>query len=237
MQNKSNNLNSGYILIFTLIVVAILLLISISVSRIITKEIFFSKLIDYNKSAYFAADSGIECAQYLDSIFQDKSLGISLILNSTSTSDGEYDFHKNAAENVFFATSTVPSYTNILSSDYKEKIFCASDGTYNKIFNDGAYVNTKEEVLTNLNQLRSTFNIVGDNLHATTTFGLVVQEVDPITSDIVYRCVVVEFAKTKSQVSTSTSESFGIISTGFSSCREYDNAKVGRSIYRYSKAE
>ena len=80
---------------------------------------------------------------------------------------------------------------------YKEKIFCASDGTYNKIFNDGAYVNTKEEVLTNLNQLRSTFNIVGDNLHATTTFGLVVQEVDPITSDIVYRCVVVEFVKTK----------------------------------------
>ncbi|MEN9338575.1 MAG: hypothetical protein RI945_300 [Candidatus Parcubacteria bacterium] len=235
MQNKKDNLKGGYILIFTLIIVATLLLVSMSISRIIAKEVFFSKLIDYNKAAYFAADSGVECAQYLDSIFQDRSLGISLILNSTSSGDGEYDFRDNAVKNIFFATSTVPSFTNILASDYKEKIFCASDGTYNKIFDDTAYVDTKEEVYTNLNQRKSTFNIVGDSLHATTTFGIVLQEVDPNTANIVYRCVVVEFAKTKSEFSTNTSESFGIISTGFSSCREFDTAKVGRSIYRYSR--
>ena len=113
--------DGGYILAFTLVIVSILLLVSLSVSRIIAKEMFFSKLAEMSKATYFAADSGVECARYLDSNFKDLTLGNSIILNSTQTSDGNYDFITNANQNVFFASSTVITSTGITSPN---QIYC-----------------------------------------------------------------------------------------------------------------
>lgn len=228
--NTNKKRDGGYILAFTLVIVSILLLVSLSVSRIIAKEMFFSKLVELGKTTYFAADSGIECARYLDANFKDLTLGTSLLLNSTSTGDGNYDFTTNASQNVFFASSTVIAGTGISSPT---SIYCNSDnGTYNKIF--GAYASTPQAVETNLNKQLSSFNVVGDANNATTTFGLILKDVDPNTGDQNVRCALVVFSKQKSSVATGTTASFGIISTGYSSCDSSNRSRVSRTIFESS---
>ncbi len=224
-----NKFEEGYILAFALIVVAILLTVSLSISRIITKEIYFSRLIENGKGAYFAADAGLECAQYLDSVFKDDSIGVSLILNATTSSNGGQDFKDHATNYVFFATSTVVSNTEISNIS---NIFCSSDGGDNKIFNE--YESSTDSVKENLfnSDSFSSFNIQGDANQATTTFGIIIKQKDSSGNDI-NRCALIEFAKTKSN-STTTTASFGIASTGYSSCNANDPTRVSRTIYRYS---
>lgn len=222
--------DSGYILAFTLVIISILLLVSLSVSRIIAKEMFFSKLAEMSKTTYFAADSGIECARYLDSNFKDLTIGTSLILNSTSTSDGNYDFTTNATQNVFFSSSTVIVGTGITNPN---SIYCDSDdSTYNQIF--ATYASTPQAVETNLSNQISSFNVIGDSTNATTTFGLILKNVDPNTGDKNTRCVIVIFSKQRYSVATSTTISFGIISTGYSSCDLNNRARVSRTIFESS---
>lgn len=218
--------DSGFILAFTLIIVSILLLVSLSVSRIIVKEMFFSKLVELSKTTYFTADSGIECARYLDSNFKDLTIGNSLILNSSPSSDGLSDFNTNASQNVFFASSTVVSSTGLSSPS---QIYCNSDDhTYNQIF--GTYATTPQAVVTNLNNQISSFNVVGNANNATTTFGLILKDIDPNTGEKNTRCVLVIFAKEKSNFATSTAASFAIISTGYSSCDASNRTRVSRTI-------
>lgn len=221
----------GYILAFALIVVGILLVVSLSVSRIIAKEISFSRLVDNNRAAYFAADSGIECAQYLDNVLRDSSIGQSLILNSKNTTDINREFVDNANNYIFFASSSVLDILPNLNS-----VTCASDdSTYNKIFvQQGAvdsqnvgYVDNREAVIQNLNNEISSYALAGNSNHATTTFGLILKDGE------ISRCILIEFAKKKSDTSNIT-ESFAITSTGYSSCNPADNSRVIRTIYRYS---
>jgi hypothetical protein len=222
--------DGGYILAFTLVIVSILLLVSLSVSRIIAKEMFFSKLIELSKTTYFAADSGIECAKYLDSNFKDLTLGTSLILNSTSSDDGNYDFTANSNQNIFFASSTVIANTGITSPS---GIYCNSDdGTYNQVF--GAYASTPQAVETNLSNRLSSFNVIGDGTDATTTFGLILKDTDPNTGEQNIRCALVIFSKQKSNVATDTAVSFEIISTGYSSCDPNNRSRVSRTIFESS---
>lgn len=228
--NQDRN-EDGYILAFSLIVVGILLLVSVSLSRVINKETMFSRLVDYNRVAYFAADTGIECAQYIDNVLRDNSVNISLFLNSTSSADGKTEFESNAVNNVFFPTSTISSMS---ASDYKSKIYCASSGNSNQIFNDNqstnssGYVNTADEVISNLSQRKSSYNIVGDSLHATTTFGMVIYD-----GENQPRCTLVQFAKTREPLYGMTS-GFTIISRGYSSCGSENPNKVERTIQIYS---
>lgn len=234
---KNRNNQGGYILAFTLIIMSILLIVSLSVSRIIAKEMYFSKLIELSKSTYFAADSGIECAKYLDSVFKDITFGNSIILNSTSTADGNFDFINNANQYVFFSSSTVILSTNITSPS---GIYCNSDdntynqifGAYNQIF--GAYASTPDAVENNLNNELSSFNIVGDSTHATTTFGLILKDIDPNTGNIKTRCALVVFYKERFSVATDTTVSFGIISTGYSNCDNQSRSRVSRTIFESS---
>lgn len=222
--------DGGYILAFTLVIVSILLLVSLSVSRIIAKEIFFSKLVELSKTTYFAADSGMECARYLDSNFKDLSIGISLILNSTTTGDGNFDFITNSNQNVFFASSSVVANTGITDPN---GIYCNSDdGSYNQIF--GTYASSQEAVEINLSNQISSFNVQGDGTSATTTFGLILKNLDPNTGDQNIRCVLVIFSKQKYSVATDTTMSFGIISTGYSSCDPNNRARVSRTIFESS---
>lgn len=223
---KNRNNQGGYILAFTLIIMSILLIVSLSVSRIIAKEMYFSKLIELSKSTYFAADSGIECAKYLDSVFKDITFGNSIILNSTSTADGNFDFINNANQYVFFSSSTVILSTNITSPS---GIYCNGD---NNIF--GAYASTPDAVENNLNNELSSFNIVGDSTHATTTFGLILKDIDPNTGNIKTRCALVVFYKERFSVATDTTVSFGIISTGYSNCDNQSRSRVSRTIFESS---
>ena len=242
-----NKKDPGYILAFTLIIMAILLIISLSVARIIIREVSYSRFIENGKSAYFAADSGLECAEYLDSNFKDDSVGASLIINSslsTGPNSGKNDFENNMLENIFFSTSTVyTSHTNISNTDsisnIEKKIFCSSDGSYNQIFNvdvnNGGtnYASSISEVEQNLIDLKSSYNIVGDNSNATTTFGLIIKQLDADNNEV-NRCALVVFAKTRFSDATNTTTYFSVSSTGYSTCNGNQNSKVSRTLYRYS---
>jgi hypothetical protein len=221
--------DGGYILAFTLVIISILLLVSLSVSRIIAKEMFFSRLVELSKETYFVAGSGIECAKYLDSNFKDLSLGISIILNATSTGDGNNDFITNSSQNIFFSTSTVITNTGISAPS---DIYCNSDGTYNKIF--GAYALTPQAVEDNLEDELSSFNVIGDGINATTTFGLILKSTDPNTGDNNVRCALVVFSKERTSVATDTTAYFEIVSTGYSSCDPGNRARVSRTIFESS---
>jgi len=227
---KNKKRDGGYILAFTLILVSILLLVSFSVSRIIAKELYFSQLVELSKGTYFAADSGIECARYLDSNFKDLTLGTSLILNSTSTGDGNYDFNTNASQNIFFASSTVIPSTGITDPT---GIYCNSDdNSYNEIFK--SYASTPQAVENNLSNNISSFNVVGDETDATTTFGLILKDTDPNTGNQNIRCALIIFYKQRYSEATDTTVSFGIISTGYSSCDPGDRSRVSRTIFESS---
>lgn len=240
INNKKQNNQDGYILAFTLILMSILLTVSLSISKIILREINYSRLVDSSKGAYFAADSGIECAQYLDSSFMDDTRGVSIILNSSDT-NGQNDFSVNAMNNVFFSTSTVfnshPDFLNLDINGIKSKIVCASDdGSYNQIFNDSVtpYATSKENVKDNLMNLKSSYFIEGDSSHATTTFGIIIKQTDSNNpSKIINRCALVEFMKVKG-TATDTTSYFSISSTGYSNCENSNLSKISRTIYRYS---
>lgn len=226
---KNNNKNPGFILAFTLILVAVLLLMSVSTARIIAKEMFFSELVNNSRSAYFAADSGIECAQYIDNVIRDDSLAISLIINSV-TGNPNPNFINNANNNVFFSTSSIIG--NISSLD---AVTCASgDGTDNKIFTQNSdsknagKVSSRDNVILNLGNKKSSYYISGDLYHATTTFGLVLSD-----DEDNYRCGIVDFAKEKNSGNDLT-HSFSITSTGYSDCNPLNKNRVIRTIYRYS---
>lgn len=241
LKKKINKNESGYILAFTLVVVAVLLLISISITRIIAKEMYFSRLVDNNRVAYFAADSGLECAQYIDNKLRDNTTGISIILNAVLGTNPKYEFEQNILNNVFNSTSTVYSVNSEFNintdpnniSSILPKIYCASDNTYNQIFT--VYASTTQKVRDNLSGLVSSYNIVGDSSHATTTFGFILKQKN-IAGDEVDRCVLVEFAKTRNEIATDTivTSYFSINSTGYSSCNSSDPSRVSRTIHRYS---
>lgn len=235
--NKQNQ--DGYILIFTLIVMSIILFTSLSISKIIEKEVFFTRLTSNSREAYFAADSGIECAQYIDNVLRDNAYSISLILNSV-TGTPKNDFLDNAKYNVFFATSSIPE-TLMTNANFTQKIFCSSDGSYNRVFYESAktdeeigYVPTRNQVLEYLNSKnpRSSYTISGNDEEATTTFSFVLKDINEDGVSI-NRCVIVDFYKKRSPVTNITTK-YTIISTGFSSCLLNNPNTISRTIEQYS---
>lgn len=221
---------SGFILAFALIVVAVLLTSALAVSKVVNKELFFTRLVINSRGAYFAADSGIECAIYIDNVLRDQSVGKSLILNSENTSDVNNEFFQNASNNVFFSSSTVLQIVNNLN-----EVACASDnGSSNKIFTQSpsgdnlGYVNSRDQVIANLSQAKSSYTIVADNMHATTTFGFV------INNNTANSCVLVDFAKKSFDETNEATTYFAITSTGYSDCNPNNKSRTIRRIYRYS---
>ena len=226
---KNEKQEPGFILAFTLILVAVLLLMSVSTARIVAKEILFSELVDNSRNAYFAADSGIECAQYIDNVIRDDSMGISLIINSVNGNPNP-NFINNANNNIFFSTSSIINKVPSL-----DLVTCASaDGVDNKIFTQNSdsknagHALSRAKVVENLTNLLSSYYISGNTNNATTTFGLVL-----LGDDGNYRCDIVDFAKVKNSGNELTN-SFSIASTGYSDCNPLNRNRVVRTIYRYS---
>lgn len=220
----------GFILAFALIVTAVLLTTALAVSRVVNTQLFFTKLVENSRGAYFAADSGMECAEYIDTVLRDLSLNQSIFLNAKISGDINTDFVQNANTKVFFEGSTVRSIVDALNN-----VTCASDtGTENKIFtqapdnNNAGLVSNRQAVIDNLNQEKSSYTLVGDTTHATTTFGFVIKD------EKINRCVLVEFAKTRYDVVTDATINYGILATGYSNCNPNDKSRVIRTIYRFN---
>ena len=63
---KIKKINKGFVLLFTMVLSSILLAISVGVSNIALNEINFSTSAKDTNNAFFAADTGIECALRYD---------------------------------------------------------------------------------------------------------------------------------------------------------------------------
>lgn len=232
---KRNNLfkfkdESGFILAFALLVVAVLLTTALAVSKVMNRELFFSRLVENSRGAYFAADSGLECSEYINNVLKDESVGKALFLNQQKTTDLHNEFVQNAENNIFFSSSSV---LNIVSD--LNYVTCASDnGSDNRVFtrspsgDNAGYVNSRDDVINNLNQEKSSYTLVGDSTHATTTFGFVLLDQDT------NRCVLVDYAKSSYDENNDATVNFTITSTGFSDCNPNDKSRVTRTIYRFS---
>jgi len=250
---KKNYLESGYILAFALIILGVTLSITTGVVRIISKELFFSNLVNSSKEAYAAAAAGLECAEYLDTTFRYSTTPdtsntntnvFSIIVNSTSSEigvgGGKNIFENNLLNNIFVKSldNNIGEITGIDGSYgdvdiITSQIFCASDGTFNQIFNTDTdnngnnYAETPEEVLGNLSQDQestSSYNLIGDSLNATTTFGLVLKNED----NEITTCALVKYEK------FNNGKSQTITSTGYSSCSSKDKTKASRTLDRYT---
>lgn len=220
----------GFILAFALLVVGVLLTMALAVSKVVNSEMFFSRLVENSRVAYLASDSGIECAEYLDNVLKDESLGKSLFLNAQASSDIHTDFIENSDQRVFFSTSSVLEIVSDLNN-----VTCASDsGATNKIFTKSpdekslGFVTNRESVISNLNQEKASYTLVGDLTHATTTFGFI------LNTNEGTKCVLVDFAKTRYDQNNDATIYFGITSTGYSDCNPNNKNRVTRTIYRYS---
>lgn len=243
-KQKNNKTEPGYILIMTLVLSAVILSFALTIAKILEKEVLFSRMVANNREAYFAADSGLECAQYIDNVFRDNSRGVSLFLNRVLTTTPKQEFENNALTNVFFSTSSIPNAV-AYANNFKTTISCASrDGNYNQVFRDtnsgsfsSGFVANRNNVITNLSNKQSSYTIVGDTTQATTTFGLVIREKDANNKDI-NRCILVDFYKKYRPSAvlgqTLLTERYSIISTGYSSCDLNNKNTVSRTIFRYS---
>ena len=69
-KNTKNKINSGFVLLFSIMISSIILLITLGVSNIALKEINFTISAKDTNDAFFAADTGAECA-----LFNDKTSG------------------------------------------------------------------------------------------------------------------------------------------------------------------
>jgi hypothetical protein len=79
----------GFVLPFTLLISAIILSIATSVSVILVKELYFSKLSRDSQTAYYAADNGLECAIMVDDTYVNPATGLGIFesVNTTTASD------------------------------------------------------------------------------------------------------------------------------------------------------
>jgi hypothetical protein len=68
MQGKNSKKNKGFVMLFAVTLAAILLSIALGVAEIAQKEIKFGTSAKNTNDAFFAADTGVECALYWDKI-------------------------------------------------------------------------------------------------------------------------------------------------------------------------
>ncbi len=70
--------DDGFILIMSLVVIAIMLAISTGISNILIKQLYFSQLSRASNIAYSTADDGLSCATYIDDAYIDPATGIGI---------------------------------------------------------------------------------------------------------------------------------------------------------------
>ncbi len=67
MKNLNNN-QKGFVALFTVLIVSVILAMAIGIASISLKEIVLSSSATEGSKAFYAADSGVECALYYDRV-------------------------------------------------------------------------------------------------------------------------------------------------------------------------
>ncbi len=93
----------GFVLPYTLFICSIMILITTSVSSILVKQLYFSKLSRQSQVAYYAADNAVLCTAMIDETYSDIN-GIGIFPYATTTNN-----YQSEAELIMNDTLT---YTN-----------------------------------------------------------------------------------------------------------------------------
>jgi hypothetical protein len=72
------NKNRAFILPLTLLITTVILAVATGISSILLKQMFFSRLSRESLAAFYAADSGLACAIYIDDAYVDQATGIGI---------------------------------------------------------------------------------------------------------------------------------------------------------------
>ncbi len=149
----------GFILPFAMILAYIILIISMGISDILTKEMYFSYVGRESQIAYYAADAGLDCALYIDTTFFDSATGIGIF--PYNTIDGTWE--KNVINNPPYSNSPYNLNDTILASTVKcagSEIFnSATDGTHS------SYSATSTDGSNPVNGVTTTFTLHMDQGH------------------------------------------------------------------------
>lgn len=73
---KKNTNKQGFVLPFTLLIGGIMLLISVSISTILIKQIYFSNIGRESQAAYYAADNALACALSVEDTYVSGTSGL-----------------------------------------------------------------------------------------------------------------------------------------------------------------
>lgn len=126
-QNKNKdtnrNANSGFTLFIALIVSSLLLAIGFSLSTIILKQLVFANSGKESQLAFYAADSGAECALYWDRKNVDGLTDFDGTFTSSSTVSTFDDIFCGTGGPVTPQTAQVGSFTKIFGTDQATTTF------------------------------------------------------------------------------------------------------------------
>lgn len=128
-KNPLKRRHKGFILPLTLFVCMILLSIATSISVLLAKEIYFSRITKLSQVAYYAADDGLMCAAMIDEKFVDPDTGLGIfpydaittsqsVLNKINTERTNAGLAAITLNDIECATSSVfdPAITGIVST-------------------------------------------------------------------------------------------------------------------------
>jgi hypothetical protein len=109
----------GFVMPFTLLICSILLSIATSISIILVKELYFSKVSRDSQIAYYAADNGMMCAVMVDDQYVDPDTGLGIFQYALSPTAQDVLTKINTAEG-----STITLYNG-------NSIKCATSEIFN----------------------------------------------------------------------------------------------------------
>jgi hypothetical protein len=114
---RTKKYNAGFTLFVALVVSSMLLAVGFSLSNIIFKQLIFSNSGKESQLAFYAADSGAECALYWD---RKDSSGLTVVYGAFATSTGEPEI-----------------FCGVGGS-----LAAGGVGSFDKVLNEGAIVNS-----------------------------------------------------------------------------------------------
>lgn len=103
MKKKSKQKNMGFVILFAMLISSLILLITAGIFNVVQKEITLSSAARESQRAFYAADSALECALYVDLI------GVPLDGGSNPTL--RTPFRANPAANSWENYSGIPEYS------------------------------------------------------------------------------------------------------------------------------
>lgn len=141
----------GFIIPLALLICVIILAIATSISTILSKEVYFSRLSRQSQVAYYAADNGMMCATMVDDSYVDPATGSGIFPYDPLLSPDAHMQNTLAAVNIQRGFKGYPSLTlnsiKCATSDiFNQAVTGFSVGAYSRINSSGVTENGKSSL-------------------------------------------------------------------------------------------